>query len=154
MLLLTPCQILGILPAWTPEALGVAVYLCDNLVYTLTEHIDYSMHYFYNTTRALQDFVRNTQEEGIIDLRFWNVWYSYSDAVLRWTIADLMSNLGRRHMYWTHQGKRLNVQGLISMKYEYIHISYLDLWDVFIIGNDFCMKLMKRNSEVTLYKEF
>lgn len=57
-------------------------------------------------------------------------------------------------MYWTHQGKRLNVQGLISMKYEYIHISYLDLWDVFIIGNDFCMKLMKRNSEVTLYKEF
>lgn len=65
-----------------------------------------------------------------------------------------MSNLGQRHMYWTHQGKRLHVQGLISMKYEYIHISSLDLWDSFIIGNDFCMKLMKRNSGVMLYKEF
>lgn len=65
-----------------------------------------------------------------------------------------MSNLGQRHMYWTHQGKRLRVQGLISMKYEYIHISSLDLWDFFIIGNDFCMKLMKRNSGVMLYKEF
>lgn len=57
-------------------------------------------------------------------------------------------------MYWTHQGKRLHVQGLISMKYEYTYISGLDLWDVFIIGNDFYMKLMERNSEVILYKEF
>lgn len=65
-----------------------------------------------------------------------------------------MSNLGQRHMYWTHQGERLHVQGLISMKYEYIHISRLDLLESFIIGNDFCMKLMKRNSGVMLYKEF
>ena len=55
-------------------------------------------------------------------------------------------------MYWTHQGKRLCVQGLISMKYEYIHISSLDLLDSFIIGNDFYTKLMKRNSRVMLYR--
>ena len=65
-----------------------------------------------------------------------------------------MRNPGQRHVYWTHQGKRLCVQGLISMKYEYIHISSLDLWDSFIIGNDFCTKLMKRNLGVMLYKEF
>lgn len=65
-----------------------------------------------------------------------------------------MSNLGQRHMYWTHQGERLHVQVLISMKYEYIHIHHLDLLKSFIIGNDFCMKLMKRNSGVILYKEF
>lgn len=40
------------------------------------------------------------------------------------------------------------------MKYEYIYISSFDLWDFFIIGNDFCMKLMKRNLGVMFYKEF
>lgn len=110
---------------------------------------------FFSATRALLvSLCKKYTEEEIIVLGFWNVYFSHSDAVFKWTIADLMSNLGQRHMYWTHQGKRLHVQGLISMKYEYIHISRLDLLESFIIGNDFCMKLMKRNSGVMLYKEF
>lgn len=61
---------LAILPAFTVEALRIPVCLYDNLVYILTEYINYYMDYFNTTGALLVSLCRKYTEEGIIGFGF------------------------------------------------------------------------------------
>jgi hypothetical protein len=52
------------------EALRIPVYLYDNLVDTLTEHIDCCMHYFSATRALLRSLCKKYTEEEITGLGF------------------------------------------------------------------------------------